>query len=67
MAERWWLLVPEYRHQGKLDVVWCGPYKVFQVLNKGENIILEIPAPFNGALQHEALRPLGRTTSVGNF
>ena len=25
VGERWWVLVPEYRHKGKLHVVWCGP------------------------------------------
>ena len=35
VGEQRWVLVPEYRHQGKLDVVWCGPYKVLGVLNKG--------------------------------
>ena len=48
VAERWSVLVPEYRHKGKLDVVWCGPYKVPGVLNKGENVKLDIPAPFDG-------------------
>ena len=28
-------------------VVWCGPYKVLEVLNRGENVKLTIPAPFN--------------------
>ena len=42
------MLVPEYRHKKKLDVVWCGPYKVFEVLKKGENVRLDNPAPFNG-------------------
>ena len=42
------MLVPEYRHKRKLDVVWCGPYKVLEVLNKGENVKLDIPAPFDG-------------------
>ena len=48
VGERWWVLVPEYRHEGKLDVVWCGPYKVLEVLNKVENVKLDIPAPFDG-------------------
>ena len=48
VEERWWVLVPEYLHKGKLDVVWCGPYKVLEVLNKGENDKLDIPAPFDG-------------------
>ena len=42
------MLVPKYRHKGKLNVVWCGPYKVLEVLNKGENFKLDIPAPFDG-------------------
>ena len=33
VGERWWVLVPEYRHKGKLHVVWCRPYKVLEVLN----------------------------------
>ena len=48
VGERWRVLVPEYRHKGKLDFVWCGPYKVLEVLNKGENVKLDIPAPFDG-------------------
>ena len=47
VGERWWVLVPEYRHKGKLDVVWYGPDKVLQVLNKGENVNVDIPAPFD--------------------
>ena len=46
-GERWRALVPEYRHKGKLDVVWCCPYKVLGVLNKGKNVKLDIPAPFH--------------------
>ena len=42
------MLVPEYRHKGKLDVVWCDPYKVLEVLKKGENVKLDIPAPSMG-------------------
>ena len=38
LGERCWVLVPEYQHKGKLDVVWCGPCKVLEVLNKGENV-----------------------------
>ena len=26
VGEPCWVLVPEYRHKGELDVVWCGPY-----------------------------------------
>ena len=48
MGERWWVLVPEYGHKGKVDVVWCGPYNVLKVLIKGENVKLDIPAPFHG-------------------
>ena len=48
MGARWWVLVPEYRHKGKLDVVWCGPYKVLEVLNKGERTKLVIRALFDG-------------------
>ena len=32
VGERWWVLVPEYGHKGKLDAVWCGPYKFLGVL-----------------------------------
>ena len=42
------MLVPKYRHKEKLDVVWCGPYKDLEVLNKGENVKLDIPAPLDG-------------------
>ena len=48
VAERGWVLVPEYRHKRKFHVVCCGSYKVLEVLNKGENVKLDIPAPFNG-------------------
>ena len=34
VGERWWVLVPEYRHEGKLDFVSCSPYKVLEVLNR---------------------------------
>ena len=30
------------------SMLWCGPYKVLEVLNKGENVKLDIPAPFDG-------------------
>ena len=45
VGERWCVLVPEYRHKGKLDVVWCGPSKILEVLNKGENVKLDILPP----------------------
>ena len=48
VGERWWVLVPEYSDKGKLNVAWCGPYKVLEVLNKGENVKQDIPAPFDG-------------------
>ena len=48
LGEPWWVLVPEYRHKAKLDAVWRGPYKVPVVLNKGENVTLNIPAPSDG-------------------
>ena len=59
VGERWWALVPEYRHNGKLDVVWCGPYKVLEVLNKGENVKLDIPAPFDGlrVFNRDSIKP----------
>ena len=44
-GELWWVLVPEYQNKGKLDVVWCGPYKVLEVFNNGENVRLDIPPP----------------------
>ena len=37
VGEQWWLLVHEYRHKKKLDIVWCGPYEVLELLNKGQN------------------------------
>ena len=46
MGEPWWVLVPEHQHKGKLDVLWCGPCNVLEVINKGENVKLDIPAPF---------------------
>ena len=48
VRERWWVLVPEYRHKRKLDAVWCRPYKVSEVFNKGEKVKLGIPASFDG-------------------
>ena len=48
MRERWLLLVPEYRHKGRLDVLYCGSYKVLEVLNRGKNGKLDIPARFDG-------------------
>ena len=45
VREPWWVLVPEYRQKGKLDFFCCGPYKVLEVLNKGEKVKLDIPAP----------------------
>ena len=48
VGERWWVSLPEFRRKGERDVVWCGPYKVPEVLNKGENVRLDIPAPFHG-------------------
>ena len=53
------MLVSEYRHRGKRDVVLCGPYKVLEVLNKGENIKLDIPAPFDEfrVLNRDSIKP----------
>ena len=53
------VLVPEYRPKGKLDVGWCGPYKVLEVLNKCKNVKLEIPAPFNGlrVFNRDSIKP----------
>ena len=45
MGERWLVLVLEYRHKGKLDVVWRGPFRVLEVLNKGKNVRLDILPP----------------------
>ena len=59
VGEQCWVLVPEDRHQGKLDVVWCGPYKVLEVLNKGENVKLDIPAPSHGlqVFNRDSIKP----------
>ena len=59
VGEQWWVLVPEYRHKGKLDVVCCGPYKILEVLNKGENVKLDIPAPFDGlrVFNRDSIKP----------
>ena len=53
------MLAPEYRQRGKHDVVWCGPYKVPEVLNKGKNVKLDIPAPFDGlrVLDRDSRKP----------
>ena len=47
------------QHFQKLDVVWCGPYKILEVLNKGENVKLDIPAPFDGlrVLNRDSIKP----------
>ena len=59
VGERWWVLVPEYRHKGKLNVVWGGPYKVLEVPNKGENLKRDIPAPFDGlrVFNRDSIKP----------
>ena len=59
VEEQCWVLVPEDRHKGKLDVVWCGPYKVLEVLNKGENVKLDISAPFDGlrVFNRDSIKP----------
>ena len=59
VGERWAVLVPEYRHKGKLDFVWCGPYKILEVLNKGETLKLDRLAPFNGlrVLNRDSIKP----------
>ena len=59
VGETWWVLVPKYRHKGKMDVVWCGPYKVFGVLNKGENVKPDFPALFDEmrALNRDGTKP----------
>ena len=59
VGDRWWVLLPEYQHKGKLDVVWCGPCKVLGVLNKGKNVKLDIPAPFDGmrGLNRDSIKP----------
>ena len=53
------MLVPEYLHKGELDAVWCGSYKVLEVLNKGEDVKLDIPAPFNGlrVFNRDSIKP----------
>ena len=42
-----------------VDVVWCDPYKVLEVLNKGENVKLDIPAPFDGlrVFNRDSIKP----------
>ena len=59
VGERWCVLVPEYPHKGKLDVVWCGPYKVLEVLNKGKNVKLNITAPFDAlrVFNRDSIKP----------
>ena len=61
VVERWWVLVlvPEYGHKGKLHVVWCGPYKVLQLLNTGNNLKLDIPVPSDGlrVSNHDSPKP----------
>ena len=59
VGELWWVLVPECRHKGKLDVGECGPYKVLEVLNKGKNVKLDIPAPFDGlrVFNRDSIKP----------
>ena len=56
---QWWVLVPKYRQKGKLDVVWCSPYEVLEVLNKSKNVEPDIPAPFDGlgVLNHDSIKP----------
>ena len=65
------MLVPEYRQKGKLDVVWCGPYAVPEVRNKGENVRLEIPAPFDGlcVFSRDSIKPFinERVSQCGCF
>ena len=58
-GKRWWVLVPEYGHKAKLDVVWCGPYKVLEVFNKGENVKVDHPAPFDGlrVFNRDSIKP----------
>ena len=53
------MLVPQCRHSGKLDVVCCGPYKLLGVLNKGENVKLDILAWFDGLCicNHDSIKP----------
>ena len=48
VGERWWVLVPQHQHKGKLGVVCCGPYKVLKVLKKGVNVGLDIPGSLYG-------------------
>ena len=45
--------------KGNFDVVWCGPYKVLEVLDKGENVELDIPAPFDGlpVFNRDSIKP----------
>ena len=59
VGEPWWVLVPDYRHKGKIDGVWGGPFKVLEVLNRGENVKLDIPAPFDGwrVFNRDSIKP----------
>ena len=43
----------------KLDVVWCGPHEVLEVLNKGEKVNLDIPVPFDGlqVFNRDSIKP----------
>ena len=59
MGERCRVLAREYPHEGKLDVVWCRPYKVLELLDKGKNVKLDIPAPFDGlqVFNRDSIKP----------
>ena len=39
--------------------MWCGPYKVLKVLNKGDNVKQDAPAPFHGLcdLNRHSIKP----------
>ena len=54
--------------QGELDVVWCGPYNVLEVLNKGENVKLDNGASFyrlcDSIKLSEAFRQLASTLYI---
>ena len=58
MREQWRELVPGYRRKRKLDVAWCGSYKVVEIFNKGENVKLDTP-PFYGlrVFNRDSIKP----------
>ena len=45
---QWWVSMFKYRNTGKLDLLCCGPYKVLEVSNKGDNVKVDNRASFDG-------------------